>query len=110
MQKLAYFEVLLRIKSKACTGLPDRIEGISNVLEAIEKKISLFCDLPVKLFEVGPNSFPSILIYNKQDTFATDITLKWDDNRDVTWLWSILKDDDCYEVVAIKERQAIYVK
>jgi len=110
MQKLVYFEVLLRIKPKACTGLPDRIEGINNVLEAVEQKLSPFCDIPIKLFESSPNSFPSILMYNRQDAFATDITLKWKDERDVTWLWSLLEYDDIYEVTAIKERQVIYVK
>jgi len=110
MQKLVYFEVLLRIRPKACNGLPDRIDEINNVLEAVEQKLSPFCDIPIKLFESSPNSFPGILIYNKQDTFATDITLKWKDERDVTWLWSILEYDDIYEVAAIKERQVIYVK
>ena len=68
------------------------------------------CDIPIKLFEARPNSFPSILIYNRQDTFSTDLTLKWDGNRDEAWLWGVLEGDDIYEVVAIKERQVIYVK
>ncbi|MBP2664030.1 MAG: hypothetical protein H6Q71_1978 [Firmicutes bacterium] len=110
MQKLAYFEVLLRLKPKVCAGLPERIDAINNVLEAIERKIGPFCDLPIKLFESSPNSFPSILIYNRQDTFATDITLKWDDKYDEGWLCGVLEGDENYEVAVIKERQVIYVK
>ncbi len=112
LRRLANFEVLVQLESSAfISRLGDWNEGTNKVLKTIENKIKKVYGVTQGVFEVNSSVFPGCLTSKKRDLLELDITVSWDDKQNTAWLWKAIGDDnDLYQVLAIKDRQLIYVE